>query len=189
MRWWPVAFALERLEDKRALGALMTLAKDAVPYTRAFAAKGLGSLGDRAARAVLLPLLSGGDPGVQIEAIRALGKIGDPSAAQPLLRIAQGTGSTPQARLEAVSALGGVRAPGVADALVDMLSDRNPAIRAAALRSNATLDADGFVAVLSGLDQDPDWHVRAALASILSTLPARTGLPRLNGCSPTATSG
>ena len=78
-----------------------------------------------------------------------------------------------------MSALGGVSAPGVTDALVDMLSDRDPAIRAAALRSSAALDADGFVAVLSGLDTDPDWHVRAALATILSTLPTRTGLPRL----------
>ena len=180
VRWWPVAFALERLEDKRAFAALMTLAKDANPYTRGFAAKGLGALRDRAAAPVLLPLLEGGDPGVVIEAIRALGKIGDPSAAQPLLRIAQSRSSTPQARLEAVSALGGVRAPGVADALVDMLSDRDPAIRAAALRSSSALDPEGFVAVLSGLDTDPDWHVRAALASILSTLPTRTGLPRLN---------
>ena len=29
VRWWPVAFALQRLEDKRALPALLTLAKDA----------------------------------------------------------------------------------------------------------------------------------------------------------------
>ena len=32
---WPVAFALQRFEDKRAQPALMTLAKDADPYTRA----------------------------------------------------------------------------------------------------------------------------------------------------------
>ena len=42
MHWWPVAFALQRLEDKRALPALLTLARDAHPYTRAFAVKGLG---------------------------------------------------------------------------------------------------------------------------------------------------
>ena len=29
VRWWPVAFALQRLEDPRALPALLTLAKDA----------------------------------------------------------------------------------------------------------------------------------------------------------------
>ena len=181
VRWWPAAFALGRLEDKRALPALLTLAGDNTPYTKAFAAKGLGALRDRSAVPVLLPLLTGSDSGAQVEAIRALGRIGDPAAAQPLLRIAQGGGATtPQVRLEAVTALGGVRAAGVTDALVDMLSDRSPAIRAAALRSIAALDSEGFVAVLSGLDADPDWHVRSALAAILSTLPTRTGMPRLN---------
>jgi cyclophilin family peptidyl-prolyl cis-trans isomerase/HEAT repeat protein len=178
--WWPVAFALGRLEDRRALDALMTLAKDPNPYTRAFAAKGLGALKDRAAVPVLLPLLQSADPGAAVEAIRALGQIGDGAAAEPLLRIAQATNSTPQARLEAVAALGGVRAPGVTDVLVDMLSDRDPAIRTAALRSTAALDAEGFVTILSGLDPDPEWRVRAALASILGTLPARSGVPRLN---------
>ena len=181
VRWWPAAFALGRLEDKRALPALLTLAGDNTPYTKAFAAKGLGALRDRSAVPVLLPLLTGSDSGAQVEAIRALGRIGDPAAAQPLLRIAQGGGATtPQVRLEAVTALGGVRAAGVTDALVDMLADRSPAIRAAALRSIAALDSEGFVAVLSGLDADPDWHVRSALAAILSTLPTRTGMPRLN---------
>ncbi len=181
VRWWPAAFALGRLEDKRALPALLTLAGDNTPYTKAFAAKGLGALRDRSAVPVLLPLLTGSDAGAQVEAIRALGRIGDSAAAQPLLRIVQAAGTTPPVRLEAVTALGGVRAAAVTDALVDMLSDRSPAVRAAALRSIATLDPDGFVAVLSGLDADPDWHVRAALASILSTLPTRTGMPRLNG--------
>src|SRR5439155_21578475 len=37
VRWWPVAYALQRIDDKRSLPALLTLAKDAQPYTRAFA--------------------------------------------------------------------------------------------------------------------------------------------------------
>ena len=41
--------------------ALLTLAKDAHPYTRAFAVKGLGALKDRAAVPALMPLLSSGD--------------------------------------------------------------------------------------------------------------------------------
>jgi cyclophilin family peptidyl-prolyl cis-trans isomerase/HEAT repeat protein len=178
--WWPAAFALSRLEDRRALPALLTLAKNSNPYTRAFAAKGLGALHDRAAVPVLLPLLTSGDAGAQVEAIRALGRIGDPAVAQPLLSIAQGRNTTPQLRLEAIAALGTVHAPAVVDSLSDMLSDRNPAIRGAALRASAALDSEGFVAVLSGLDPDPDWHVRSTLASILATLPTRTGLPRLN---------
>ena len=85
----------------------------------------------------------------------------------------------PQVRLEAVGALGGIHAPEVADALLDLLSDPSPAIRGAALRSLAAFDPENFVAVLSGLDPDPHWSVRAALATVLGTLPLETGLPRL----------
>ena len=35
VRWWPVAYALQRLEDARALPALLTLAKDQTRRTRA----------------------------------------------------------------------------------------------------------------------------------------------------------
>ena len=44
VRWWPVAYALQRIEDPRALPALLTLAKESHPYTRAFAVKGLGAI-------------------------------------------------------------------------------------------------------------------------------------------------
>ena len=69
MRWWPVAFALQRLEDTRGLNALLSLAKDAHPYTRAFAVKGLAALKDRAALPVLMPLLTSGDRPMLSEAI------------------------------------------------------------------------------------------------------------------------
>ncbi|HYK65854.1 MAG TPA: HEAT repeat domain-containing protein, partial [Patescibacteria group bacterium] len=87
--WWPVAFALQRLEDRRGLAALQALARDPDPYTRAFAVKGLGTLKDRGSVTTIVPLVTSPDTGVQIEAIRALGKIGDAAAAQPLLRLIQ----------------------------------------------------------------------------------------------------
>ena len=179
VRWWPVAFALQRLEDRRALNALMTLAKDAHPYTRAFAVKGLAALKDRAAIPVLMPLLSSGDRPVLIEAIRALGRIGDPASADPLLKIVQDASTAPHVRLEAVSALGGVHATAAADVLLDLLADPNPSIRAAALQSTAALDPEIFITVLSGLDPDPNWSVRAALGALLGTLTPGIGLPRL----------
>ena len=179
VRWWPVAYALQRLGDPRALNALMLLAKDPHPYTRAFAVKGLGALKNRAALPTLLPLLAGTDREVVIETVRALGQIGDPSAAPPLIKMLQDGGTDPHVRLEAVRALGHVRAPGVYDLLLDALSDSSPAVRAAALQSAARVDPDAFVAVLSGLDVDPDWTVRAALASVLGTLVPHVGLPRL----------
>ena len=178
-RWWPIAYALQRVEDRRALGALMTLAKDPHPYTRAFAAKGLGPLEDRAALEVLLPMVTSADRSVAIEAIRSVGRLGGPAAGPVLLKIAQSAKSDPHVRVEAVAALGGIRADGVMDTLLDMLADPSPAVRSAAIRSLARLDPEGFVTVLSGLDPDKHWSVRAALASVLGTLSAETGLPRL----------
>jgi HEAT repeat protein/cyclophilin family peptidyl-prolyl cis-trans isomerase len=179
VRWWPVAFALQRLEDKRALPALLTLARDQNPYTRAFAVKGLGALKDRSAMTVLMPLISSGERNVLVETIRALGRIGDAAAVEPLLRITSDAATDPQVRLETVAALGGFHQPAIADALIDMLADPSPAIRAAALRSLAAFDQESFITLLSGLDPDPHWNVRAALATALGTLPPENGLPRL----------
>ena len=179
VRWWPVAFALQRLEDTRALPALLTLAKDPHPYTRAFAVKGLAALKDRSAMPVLLPLMSSGERNVLIETVRALGRIGDPAAAQPLLRIIRDAAADPQVRLEAVAAVGGIRQPEVGDALLDVIADPSPAVRAAALRSLVAFDPDGFMPVLSALDPDPHWNVRAALATVLGTLPLDDARPRL----------
>ncbi len=179
VHWWPVAFALSRLEDKRAFDALIAFTKDAHPYARGFAVKGLGALKDPRALPALTPLLSGGDRAVLIETIRALGGIGDASAAPPLLKIIDDEKSEPHVRLEAVSAIGSIHAPGVVDSLLDVIADPNPSMRAAALRSLAALDPDNFMTVLSGLDPDPHWSVRAALASILGTQPAAVAGPRL----------
>ena len=179
VKWWPVAYALQRLEDKRALPALLTLARDQNAYTRAFAVKGLAAIKDRAALPVLMPLLTSGERSVLIQTVRALGAIADPSAAEPLLKFVRDPAADPQVRLEAVSALGGIHAPEVADTMLDVLSDPSPAIRGAALRSIAASDPENFITVLSGLDPDPHWSVRAALATVLGTLPLETALPRL----------
>jgi HEAT repeat protein/cyclophilin family peptidyl-prolyl cis-trans isomerase len=179
VRWWPVAFALQRLEDKRALPALLTLARDQNPYTRAFAVKGLAALKDRSAMAVLMPLLSSGERNVLIETIRALGRIGDAAAVEPLLRLIGDAATDPHVRLETVGALAGFHQPAIGDALIDVLADPSPSIRAAALKSLAAFDPENFITVLSGLDPDPHWNVRAALATVLGTLPPENGLPRL----------
>jgi HEAT repeat protein/cyclophilin family peptidyl-prolyl cis-trans isomerase len=179
VHWWPLAFALQRLEDKRALPALVAFAKDSNAYARAFAVKGLAALKDAAALPVLMPLLSSGDRNVLIETVRALGRIGDPSAAEPLMRLIGDAAVDPHVRLEAVSSIGGIHTTTVGDALLDTLADPTPAVRAAALRSLAAFDRENFVTVLSGLDPDPHWSVRAALAAVLGTLPAENALPRL----------
>ena len=177
--WWPVAFALQRIEDRRGAAALLALARESDPYTRAFAIRGLGALKDRTALGVIVPLVTSRDTNVQIEAIRAVGRIGDPAAAQPLLDLVQRRDTPPPLRLEVVTALGAMKTPAVADALIDLLGDRDPLIRAAALKSAASVAPEEFVTILSSLDPDPDWHVRASLATLLGTLPRQSALPRL----------
>src|SRR5205823_67262 len=134
--WWPVAYALARLEDPRGTPALVSFLKDSDPVIRAFAVKGLGALKDRAVVPALMPLLSSGDRAVIIETVRALGRIADPAALPPILKLVQAADTEPHLRLEAISALGGFRganAPGLLDTLLDLLTDKNPSIRAAAL--------------------------------------------------------
>jgi HEAT repeat protein/cyclophilin family peptidyl-prolyl cis-trans isomerase len=179
VRWWPVAFALQRLEDKRALPALLTLAKEANPYTRAFAVKGLGALKDLSALPVLLPLTTSGERNVLVETVRALGRIADKSSAPPLIKIVHDASADPFVRLEAVGALGAIQTPEVIETLLDVIADPSPAVRAAALRSLSTADPENFVTILSGLDPDPHWSVRATLATVLGTLTADTAAPRL----------
>jgi cyclophilin family peptidyl-prolyl cis-trans isomerase len=180
IRWWPVAYALQRCEDPRAFAALMTLAADPHPYTRGFAVKGLGPLKNPAAVPLLLPLAAAGRGSLAVEAVRSLGRIGDAAAVPVLSKLVETMETEPQVRLEAVVALGGIRAPGVVELLLDLFSHPSPTMRAAALRSAAAADPEGFVAVLSGLDPDQNWTVRTTMADVLGSLPQEAALPRLN---------
>ena len=54
-----------------------------------------------------------------------------------------------------------------------------PTVRLAALQGFAKRDDDTFLTVLSGLDPDPHWSVRAGLATILGSKDPERSLPRL----------
>ena len=58
--WWPVAYALQRIADKRAVPALLALANTDGVYTPAFALRGLGELGEKQAaplaRSIAMPM-------------------------------------------------------------------------------------------------------------------------------------
>jgi cyclophilin family peptidyl-prolyl cis-trans isomerase/HEAT repeat protein len=181
LQWWPVAYAFQRIEDKRALPALLALARSNSAYTRAFAIKGLGALRDASAVPVLLPLI---DPahatsGVTIEAIRALARIGDAEGEPVLTKLLYTRGLNPMARAETLLALGESAANVSVDAFVDFMGDPMPTVRLAALQGFAKRDDDTFLTVLSGLDPDPHWSVRAGLATILGTKDPERSLPRL----------
>jgi HEAT repeat protein len=179
LRWWPVAYALQRVEEPAAAPALRTLAAESHTYTRVFAIKGLGATKDQTAVPLLRPLVTSLDRLVAIEAIRALGRIGDSSVTPALVDLLVSRDATLALRLECIAAMASLGGNGVADALIDFLGDPNPAIRAAALEGLARLDPEGFMFILSGLDPDPHWSVRVALARALGSLPHETGLPRL----------
>ncbi len=170
--WWPVAYALQWLNDRRAAPALLTLAQARGTWTPAFSARGLGALRDKQAVDVLIAMVKAADRSLPpaLEAVRSLGEIGDARAVPVLLPLL--APHTPHGlRIEAVEALGALHAPGTADRLLDLVSDPSPAIRAAAIEAVAQVNPQDFLLILSGLDPDPHWSVRAALAGTLTRFP------------------
>jgi cyclophilin family peptidyl-prolyl cis-trans isomerase/HEAT repeat protein len=181
VHWWPVAYALQRIEDKRALPALLTLAQAENAYTKTFAIKGLGGLRDAAAVPILVPLIdaSRATAAATIEAIRAMGRIGDARGEPVLTKLLYTRGMNPMVRAETLLALGDSDAQVSVDAFVDFLGDPLPTVRLAALQGFAKRDDDTFLTILSGLDPDPHWSVRAGLATVLGSKDPERSLPRL----------
>ena len=179
-RWWPLAYAYQRVGDPRALTILMHLAGGPGVYTKAFAARGLGEAGDPAAVRVLTPLVDPArhDPRVVVAAIRALAAIGGDAPPQ-LVDLLLRPDLDPNVRLEVVTAMGRLRAPLARDAVMDFIADPWPSMRAAAIRTLARMDRDSFVLVLSSTPPDPHWSVRAAVATALGELDHETAAPRL----------
>jgi cyclophilin family peptidyl-prolyl cis-trans isomerase/HEAT repeat protein len=180
--WWPVAYALQRIGDPRAAPALKQLAQVPARYTPAFAVRGLAAAKVDGAQAapVVLPLL---DPvknprEVVVAAIRAAGSLGLREAADRLAAIAADPKLEPNLRLESVTALGALRAVDHLSLVQDLMTDEWPAMRAAALRAAVAIDQESFALVLSGLDKDRHWMVRAALADVLATLPDAVAVER-----------
>ncbi len=181
VRWWPVAYAVQRIEERRAVPALIWWLQGTGSVTRAFAARGLGALKEPSAIALLGPLAEGwkSDARLAASSIRALGQIGSPEGAPVLRRLLATRDLDPNLRLEVVAALGGIRDRGAVDGLMDLLADRWPPMRAEALRALRQIDPNQFLMALSGLDSDPHWSVRAALGPLVATLDPLIAIPRL----------
>jgi HEAT repeat protein/cyclophilin family peptidyl-prolyl cis-trans isomerase len=169
--WWPVAYALGRIEDQRAAPALLKMLNGPGKYSPAFAARGLGILKDTSAVTPLIGLIENASTPMEVvvSAVRALGTIGDARAVAAVVKLASDA-RDPNVRLQAVTALGTLKAAGGLAVVQDFLTDPWPTMRAAALRAAASIDLDSFVLVLSGMEPDRDWTVRAALADVLGTM-------------------
>ncbi len=173
-RWWPVAYALQRIGDARAVPALVTLAATPGVHTAAFALRGLAALRDAQAidPALVIAQRRDADVRVRVAAVRALGQLRAASAVPALLKMLDDPATPRNLALETVAALGAIGDRRAFDAMLDRLTDRWPAMRAAAFAASARLDADAFLLVLSGFEPDRDWSARASLAGVLATLPA-----------------
>jgi cyclophilin family peptidyl-prolyl cis-trans isomerase/HEAT repeat protein len=171
-RWWPIAYALQRINDARAVPTLLDLLKGDGQLTRAFAARGLGQAKAQNAAPALVAIAenAGEATAVRVQAIRSLALLGDRSAAAALRRLIVSPKIDQNLQLEAVTALAQLRSPEVVELLIDLVSASWPSVRAAALRALANTDVDTFMSALSGLDPDPHWSVRAALATTLGEL-------------------
>ncbi len=179
--WWPVAYALQRIDEPRASGALQRLVRGEGRYTRAFAARGLGVLKDASSVPVLVTALEGakGDELVTASIVRALGQIPGANAVPAVLGVLNSDATLPNVRLEAVAALGALRARAALPAVQDLIADDWPTMRAAALRAAAAIDSDALLLTLSGMEQDPHWTVRSTLAEVLGTLSGPVAIERL----------
>ena len=171
--WWPVAYALQRVNDPRAAGPLRHLLRVKGRYTPAFAARGLGRIKDAESADLLVPFVdpAGGHPReVVASAVWALGQIGAVRTAPRLGAIAGNAKAEPNLRLEALAALAALKAEDQLPIVLDLITDEWPAMRAAALRAAAEIDPDHFTLILSGLEVDRHWIGRAALADALALL-------------------
>lgn len=171
-RWWPIAFALQRSNDARAVPALLALLTGEGQLTRAFAARGLGVLKDPRAAAPLLAIANNASEplAVRIQAVRGLALLGDARGGPVLMRLITSPQVNQNLQLEAIVALGQLRHAGAVALLIDLVSASWPSVRSAALRALARTDTETFISAISGLDPDAHWSVRAALASTLGDL-------------------
>lgn len=180
-RWWPVAYALQRIGDPRAIPALRGLAVTSGNYTVGFALRGLAAHGDADQRGRARALATDGavDVKIRVAAVRLLARVGTAEDARALMTILTMEPSSSPLAIEVVTALSAMGVPESFDFLVDGFTDPAPAMRAASLAAAAKVDPDTFLLVLSGTARDRDWSVRAALATVLGTLPADRVVPAL----------
>jgi cyclophilin family peptidyl-prolyl cis-trans isomerase/HEAT repeat protein len=180
-RWWPVAYAFQRINDPRAAPVLLALLESDGQIARAFAARGLGVLKHAPAGARLTAFAAdAAQPmAVRVQAVRALAAIGNPAPSKDLLGMVTARKADPTLQMEAVAALGQLRSAPAVEAFLELASAPWPTMRAAALTALARTDPDTFITVLAGLDADPHWSVRAALATALGELPDHRGEARL----------
>jgi cyclophilin family peptidyl-prolyl cis-trans isomerase/HEAT repeat protein len=165
--WWAATWSALRLESPALKPVLAAAAASSDPLSRGLAARGLGALKDPEAFDALATLARDKDAQVQVLAVRALGVLGDARGVPvvaPLLK-----SPSLALRSEALLSLAAMPPdPALRAQVVALVGHEDEGVRGAALRALAKLDREEFALVLSGLDPDPAWSVRAARAMALA---------------------
>ena len=178
--WWAATYVAMRVGGPTMTPILLQATSASDPLSRAYAARGLGATKDPSVVDKLAQLAQDKDEWVATAALRALTDIPDPrgtAAAAALL-------SSPSATLrgEALRALAGLPVDKtVKSRIVPLVGSDEAWVRAAALEALAHIDRDEFALILSGLDPDPVFAVRASLATALGEAGDETSLAHLYG--------
>jgi cyclophilin family peptidyl-prolyl cis-trans isomerase/HEAT repeat protein len=178
--WWVATYAAMRTESPALKPVLLASARSDDPHCRSLAARGLGALKDAGTVDVLGGLTKDADEGVVVMALRALATVGDAGGVPAVASVLASPNLT--LKREALRALAVLPADrSLREQLVPLVGHKEPWIRAAALQALARTDRDSFALVLSGLDPDPDWSVRAGLAAALGEAADEVSLGLLYG--------
>jgi cyclophilin family peptidyl-prolyl cis-trans isomerase/HEAT repeat protein len=172
--WWAATWTAMRLELPSMKPVLVAAAGSDDPLARAIAARGLGALKDKGAFETIAKLARDPDETVSVSALKALGTLGDArGTAVAVSMLAAPSLTLKREALRALAVLPGDRA--LRARLVPLVGAREAWIRGPALRALARADPDEFALVLSGLDPDSDWTVRAELAAALGDMGGEIG--------------
>lgn len=166
--WWPAAWTASRFAADEMAPLLSHYAGASDPYYRVLGAKGLGGLAPEQSRNSVLSLLEDPEEEVRIEAVRASASLALDEAVPKLLELLA-TDSLP-VQVEVAKVLGKLPDPRTIDPLIDRLHDPSSWIRGAVLRALALEDPGTFWLLLSGMDPDMDWRVRASLARLFGEM-------------------
>jgi cyclophilin family peptidyl-prolyl cis-trans isomerase/HEAT repeat protein len=164
--WWAATWTAARIESPTLRPVLVAAATSDDAVSRTWACRGLGSLRDASALDLLSTLSRDPEADVSVEALRALAAIGDPrGVAAASAALAHADPLIVTEGLKAIAALPPDRS--LRPRVVSLVGHQEPYVRAAALGALARIDGEDFSLVLSGLDPDPVWFVRAGLATAL----------------------
>jgi HEAT repeat protein len=166
--WWPAAWSSAQFRAEEVAPLLLHYAGSSDPYLRALGARGLARLPREQSERAIVQLLTDPNEKVRIEAVRAAGTLGLSTTVPRLLQLL--SEDTTHVKIEAIRALATLPDPRAVDPLIYQMSDPNPWLRSAALRAVAFQDRASFWLLLSGMDPDGDWSVRAALAGLLGQI-------------------